>query len=96
MIECSWSNDARVTDLSAEGCYVDCRHVPRVGTHAAFDLILGDASTTLCGTVVHARHGLGFAMQFVSLDASAARQLRRYLFLHAANRWRDARAEHLR
>lgn len=77
-IECSWTRDARVIDLSPQGCYVDAVRVPRLGEVVEFELDL-DSPVTLRGTVVHRKEGVGFAVSFDGLSEEAAVHLHAFL-----------------
>jgi hypothetical protein len=67
LIECSWTRDARITDLSDRGCYVETRVVPPIGERVEFSTTIDGFPTTLRGRVVSTRYGLGFGMRFVDL-----------------------------
>jgi hypothetical protein len=68
---CSWRRDARVSDLSLSGCYVDTRHAPAVGSHAELEIALPDGDITVRGAVSHSHPNAGFALQFERLDEEA-------------------------
>jgi hypothetical protein len=78
-LECSWAGGARITDLSASGCFVDCSQVPEVGEPAEFTVHLEGMPTILRGPVVHARRGLGFAIEFRYRDEFSSSRVWRYL-----------------
>lgn len=79
VLECTWSRDARVTDVSLDGCYVDTTHAPAIGEEAEFDLALETGPVTLRGTVVHAKPRHGFAIQFRGLDPTSFDRLRAFV-----------------
>ena len=78
LLECSWTRDARVIDLSSQGCYVDSMRVPRLGEVVEFEIELG-SPVLLRGTVVHRKEGVGFAVSFDGLSEDSAVQV--YAFL---------------
>jgi PilZ domain len=67
-LECSWTHDARVTDLSPAGCFVSCRFVPKAGDEIEFAITFGDVPVRVRGTVVNVRHDLGFGFVFGNLS----------------------------
>lgn len=79
VLECTWSRDARITDVSLDGCYVDTTHAPAVGDEAEFDIELDSGPVTLRGTVVHAKPRHGFALQFTTLDPTSLDRLRAFV-----------------
>lgn len=85
VVECSWGRDARLTDLSASGCYVDCHRVPVVGEQVEITLTLDGAPLVLRGRVVHARHNLGFAMRFEEMEDSALARIHTILLAQVAH-----------
>ena len=73
--DCVWVSDwseerARVSNLSPEGCYIECRSaVPREGASVlAVTVTLPTGEVTVQGTVVHSIRGVGFAVQFTEVD----------------------------
>jgi hypothetical protein len=72
---CSWRRDARVSDLSLSGCYVDTRHAPEVGNHAELDIGLPDGDITVRGAVSHSHPNAGFALKFEGLDDEARKRI---------------------
>lgn len=76
-VPCSWAGqsgtpDSYLTDLSLDGCYVDCRTVPAVGQ--ALDIVVTPdegVPLLLSGTVVSATRNLGFGLQFRELSDTA-------------------------
>ena len=69
-----WSEErSRVSNLSPEGCYIECRStVPRQGTAvSAITVSLPTGEVTMQGTVVHSIRGVGFAVQFTAVDEDA-------------------------
>jgi len=64
----SGNYDARVTDLSEGGCYVDTMGEAQVGEVIVFKLQLPDGEwLELSGEVAHQRRPLGFGLRFVNL-----------------------------
>jgi hypothetical protein len=74
-LACSWTRDARVTDVSLGGCYIDCRLVPAVGDEVQIDLSTDDGPLPVQGTVVHAKRNFGFAIRFTAMDEAALNRL---------------------
>ena len=66
-MECSWTREARITDLSDHGCHVETSVVPAIGERVEFSTTIDGLPTTLRGRVVSNRYGLGFGMRFVDL-----------------------------
>jgi hypothetical protein len=66
-IECSWTNSARITDISLTGCYVDSRLVPKEGEPVEFTAEIAGGTVILRGTVVNPRLDLGFGVRFEPL-----------------------------
>ena len=78
LLECNYSRDSRITDLSATGCFVDSSRVPDVGEQVEFTVELDGAPVILRGTVVHAKARLGFAITFTDLSDEAAESVRAF------------------
>jgi len=80
--DCVWASEwseerSRVSNLSPEGCYIECRSaVPSEGTSAlAITVTLPTGEVTVQGTVVHSIRGVGFAVQFTAVDEDAHAKL---------------------
>ena len=80
--DCVWVSDwseerSRVSNLSPEGCYIECRSaVPSEGTSVlSITLTLPTGEITLQGTVVHSIRGVGFAVHFTEVDEDAHARL---------------------
>jgi hypothetical protein len=80
--DCVWVSDwseerSRVSNLSPEGCYIECRSsVPSGGTPVlAITVTLPTGEVTMQGTVVHSIRGVGFAVQFTEVDADTHARL---------------------
>ena len=73
--DCSWQRAARVTDLSTRGCYVDSYRVPPLGETVEFTVNIWGQEVPLRGVVVHATAGIGFAIQFDSLDEVSSNRI---------------------
>jgi hypothetical protein len=67
IVECSWTRGARITDLSALGCYVDTHVAPRVGETVEFNATIDDHTVQFRGTAVTATPGVGFGVEFGGL-----------------------------
>ena len=72
VVECSWTRGSRVTDISAEGCYVDSRSPPKQGAQVEFTVQFGGATVLLRGvaTCVHPNIGFGVLFDVLSDEAS--------------------------
>ena len=79
LVECSWGRDARLTDLSYRGCYVDAERTPEVGTTARVEIPLFGEQVGLCGTVVHATPRVGFGIHFTAMDEKALNLVASYM-----------------
>ena len=73
--DCVWASEwseerSRVSNLSPEGCYIECRStVPREGAAVpAITVSLPTGEVTMQGTVVHSIRGVGFAVRFAEVD----------------------------
>lgn len=76
----SGNNEARVTDLSEGGCYLDTMGQAQVGEALAFKLKLPDGSwLELSGEVAHERPPMGFGLRFVNLTDEQQEKLRALL-----------------
>jgi hypothetical protein len=84
--DCSWQRAARVTDLSLHGCYVDSYRVPAIGEMVEFTVTLWGQEVSLRGICVHATPGLGFAIEFASMDEAASSCIASYVLRSAATR----------
>lgn len=64
----SGRHEARISDLSIEGCFIDTIINVAEGERVRFDLHLsGDASVSLDGEVVYTMPRIGFGMRFADL-----------------------------
>jgi hypothetical protein len=78
--DCTWMSQwgeqqARVSTLSASGCYIESRTAPMVGTELReITVTLLTGAITVRGAVVESTPGIGFAVRFIDLgnDAQAA------------------------
>ena len=76
VLECTWSRDARITDISVDGCYVDTMHAPTLGDMAEFTVNLDEAPLHVRGIVVQTRPRHGFAIRFTDLAPESADRVR--------------------
>ena len=80
-LEASWEGesgnyDARVTDLSEGGCYVDSLTSADVGEVVLFRLQMPDGEwLELSGEVAHETRTVGFGLRFVSLSEDQRQKL---------------------
>ena len=76
----SGNYQARITDLSEGGCYVDTMGQAHIGEVLAFKLQLPDGEwLALRGEVAHQTPPLGFGLRFVSLTDQQQENLRALL-----------------
>ena len=78
LLECNYSRDSRITDMSVTGCFIDSTRVPEVGEQVEFTAELDGAPVALRGTVVHAKPQLGFAITFTDLSDEATASVRAF------------------
>ena len=78
-----WSSgkrEARITDLSSGGCYVDTIATIPEGEHISFELRTADGKfLALKGEVAYAMPGFGFGIKFVDLSDEATAALDRII-----------------
>lgn len=75
-------HQARITDLSEGGCYLDTVGEVRSGEVVAFRVLLPDDDWLyLEGEVRHHRHGFGFGVQFLELNDEQFQKLQWLLAL---------------
>jgi hypothetical protein len=61
----SGRREARISDLSAGGCYVECVAMVRPGEIVRFDMPMPDGKTAQAtGEVKYVFNGMGFGMRF--------------------------------
>jgi PilZ domain-containing protein len=89
--DCSWQSQwgeerARVSSLSANGCYIESRFsVPADGVVIReLSLALPTGALSLRGTVLEAMPGVGFAVRFSDLDTQTRDRLK--MLVHTAQR----------
>ena len=76
----SGNYEARVTDLSEGGCYVDTMGEAQVGEVIAFKLQLPDEQwLELTGEVAHETPPIGFGLRFIKLTDAQHERLRSLL-----------------
>ena len=76
----SGNYQARVTDLSEGGCYVDTMGEAKVGEVLAFKLQLPEGGwLELTGEVAHQKPPLGFGLRFINLTDEQNEKLRSML-----------------
>lgn len=75
-LKCSYAPDARVVNLSVNGCKIESRVTPTIGEQVEFTVELVGRPAVLRGTVVHARDGFEFGIRFMGLDEDVAARVR--------------------
>lgn len=78
-LECSWTRDARATDISPGGCFVASGFVPRAGDEIEFSITFDQQPVRVRGTVVNVRPGQGFGFVFNKLSEEARTSLQALL-----------------
>ena len=76
MLKCSYAANARIVNISVNGCKVESRVTPKVGDSIEFTADLRGQPTALRGIVVHVLEGFEFGMRFVGLDDDASSRVR--------------------
>ena len=76
MLKCSYAQDARIVNLSVNGCKVASRVTPKLGEQVEFTAELSGRPATLRGVVVHTLDGFEFGIRFVRLDHDVAALVR--------------------
>lgn len=79
VVECSWGRNARITDLSVGGCYVDTLLGPTVGERIVLDCTLDDHMVQLTGRVVYVVRNLGFGLEFEALSEETSDRVSSFL-----------------
>ena len=64
------ARDCRITDLSADGCFIDSFSRPEMGGEVTITVGLAGRSFTIPGKVVHVDTVQGFGVQFTESDAT--------------------------
>jgi len=78
-LECTWTRDSRISDISATGCYVDTRLMPDLGEELEFFVTLDEQPITVRGTVATVHPGIGFGFKFGELSDQARERIRALL-----------------
>ena len=76
MLKCSHSADARIVNVSVNGCKIESRATPKVGERVEFTAELQGRPAILRGTVVYVLDGLEFAIRFSGLDEDVLNRVR--------------------
>ena len=64
----SGRRDARISDISAGGCYIDSIAVAKEGEDVLFEFKqIGDENLKFTGTVAYVLEGMGFGIKFKNL-----------------------------
>jgi hypothetical protein len=62
-------DSARVSELSARGCYIDSINTLPKGTDIRFRIRYGCSSCEFCGTVIYTHAGFGMGVVFGDMSA---------------------------
>ena len=79
VLECDWAREARITDLSYGGCYVNTRRMPAIGDFVEMMVTVEGETLRLRGVVVSVRHELGFSIEFRDLEPKMLPRLKYFL-----------------
>lgn len=86
-----WSSgkrEARVSDLSLGGCFIDCIAGLREGEMISFKILVPDGQwLAMEGKVVYALPGFGFGVRFTSLSESQRNVLEYLILMNNGNPW---------
>lgn len=78
----SGNSEARITDLSLGGCYVDSIFGVQAGRKLNFNLALPSGrSGTMSGTIVYVHEGIGFGVQFNDLNSEQRTMLEQLILV---------------
>ena len=78
----SGNNEARITDLSLGGCYVDSIFGVQPGRSVNFNLALPSGrSGKMSGTIVYVHEGIGFGLQFNDLTSEQRTMLEQLILV---------------
>jgi hypothetical protein len=66
-LECTWTRDSRISDISLTGCYVDTRLMPELGEELEFFVTTDQDPIKVRGTVATVHPGIGFGFKFAEL-----------------------------
>jgi PilZ domain-containing protein len=78
-LECTWTRDSRISDLSPTGCYVDTRLMPELGEELEFFVTTDQNRIAVRGTVVTVHPGIGFGFKFGDLSDETRERIRALL-----------------
>jgi hypothetical protein len=76
MLKCSHAADARIVNISVNGCKIESRVTPQVGERVEFTTELLGRPAVLRGIVVHTLEGFEFGIRFVGLDEDVVNRVR--------------------
>jgi len=95
-----WSSakrEARISDISLGGCFVDCLTPINEGEPVTFKIDLGEnESLSLSGRVVYVFPGVGFGLQFDPLSASECAALEHFIVKNNGDPWNKDEPENFR
>ena len=77
-----WSSgkrEARVSDLSPGGCFVDTIATATVGEVVSLELKTGSGDLDLTGEVAYILNGVGFGIKFVGLSNETSAKLQSFI-----------------
>jgi Tfp pilus assembly protein PilZ len=80
----SGNREARISDLSVGGCFVDTIVVARVGEEVSLKMTLPpDYIVETTGTIAYIFDGTGFGVSFTDLSETAAKSIEQFLASNA-------------
>lgn len=86
-----WSSgkrQARISDLSLQGCFIDCLANIREGEIVSFKVYLSEGECfDLCGEVVYALEGFGFGVRFTELSENSLSLVEHCILINNGNPW---------
>lgn len=86
-----WSSgrrEARISDLSLSGCFVDCLTFMRQGENVSFKVNISEGDwAELHGEVVYVFAGLGFGVRFNSLSENEQSLIEYLILMNNGNPW---------
>ncbi len=71
--------EARISDLSASGAFLDCQNPVPAGTRLALRFVLGDYVMEVAAEVVHVMPLFGMGVRFLDLSAQSRAVLEQLL-----------------
>ena len=81
----SGRREARISDLSEGGCFVECVAAARPGEHVRLTIMMLDgAEVPAAGEITYAFDGMGFGLRFTDLSEDAHRRIAEFVSARTA------------